>query len=248
MRLFFHLRKSATFVRRDDDGQEFETLDEAYQIACREIPEMVAEFLRQRTDALGFAFEITDEAGQLLMEIPFRETVRGAGRLDLEHARAAAIVSSRLNGKRYSGGPLTLNAFMNFPIACVFLLPDFRIAAVNEAFEASGVRKVSTLVGRPFFDLFPDRAENDGFAGRRKLESELRAMFRDPRPTSWRCQRYDVRNLDGAWAEHYWDVYNWPIFDEDGTLAGIAHSGTLVDPPPRQFRSRRHQRQKVTEG
>ena len=54
-------------------GLDFAGLEAAYLDACRAIPAMAADLVKQKHDPLPYVFEITDEAGQLLMEVPFSE-------------------------------------------------------------------------------------------------------------------------------------------------------------------------------
>jgi len=69
---YFHLRTPASW-ERDDMGLDFVGLEAAYLDAYRTIPEMAADLVRRKRDPLRYAFEITDEAGQLLIEVPFSE-------------------------------------------------------------------------------------------------------------------------------------------------------------------------------
>ncbi|GJE46070.1 hypothetical protein F6X53_29880 [Methylobacterium soli] len=50
-------------------------LETAYLDVCRTIPKLMAELVQEGHDAAACAFEIRDEADQLLMEVPFLERV-----------------------------------------------------------------------------------------------------------------------------------------------------------------------------
>jgi len=71
---YFHLRTPAGW-ERDDTGLDFVGLEAAYLDAYRTIPKMAADLVRRKRDPLRYAFEITDEAGQLLIEVPFSEVL-----------------------------------------------------------------------------------------------------------------------------------------------------------------------------
>ena len=71
---YFHLRTPAGW-ERDQDGLDFIGLEAAYLDACRTIPDMAADLVRRKHDPLPYGFEIADEAGQLLMEVPFSEVL-----------------------------------------------------------------------------------------------------------------------------------------------------------------------------
>ncbi|MEN3793499.1 PAS domain-containing protein [Fulvimarina sp. MAC3] len=237
MKLFFHLRRSPTVLRRDEEGQEFQTLDDAYATVCREIPDLVAEFLRQRTDAMGFSFEITDEYDRLIMEIPFREMVRPEPYLDMEAAHQAFEafeMTAHLVAKAGAGEPqppTSYEAFLRSPIPCLFMDVQAAIHDINDAFENVSYFKRRQLAGRNFFDMFPDRLENDDFAGRRRLRESLQRIAKNPKPEAYRNQRYDIRGPGDEWVVFHWDVDNWPIFDEAGRFFGVVHFGRLAREP-----------------
>ena len=69
---YFHLRTPAGW-ERDDTGLDFVGLEAAYLEACLTIPDMGADLVKRRRNPLPYTFEIADEAGQLLMEVPFSE-------------------------------------------------------------------------------------------------------------------------------------------------------------------------------
>ncbi|RFC62091.1 hypothetical protein DYI37_17760 [Fulvimarina endophytica] len=231
MRLYFHLRKSAHDVRLDEEGQTFATLEDAYMTACREIPDMVAEFLRQRTDAMGFAFEVCDADGQLVMEIPFREMVRSDLRVDMTLSERWFAGIKRRDIRDPASGPSNFSEFLYSPVAAILLKPSGYIEAVNQTFAGAGVTQVSHMIGRSFFEIFPDRIENDEFAGRRRLQESVERIASTHTPEAWSNQRYDVLVSGGEWMERYWDVNNWPLFNDDGRLRGIVHYGRpVVDP------------------
>jgi len=72
---YFHLRTPAG-LKSDKDGMDFVDLETAYLEAYLAIPDMSADLVRQKRNPLPYAFEIADEAGRLLMEVPFAEFLR----------------------------------------------------------------------------------------------------------------------------------------------------------------------------
>ena len=68
----FHLR-TADGLERDEIGMKHPDLEAAYLDACRAIPSLMAELAQGGHDPGRCAFEITDTADQLLMEVPFLE-------------------------------------------------------------------------------------------------------------------------------------------------------------------------------
>ncbi len=75
---YFHL-KSPDAIERDDEGVECENIELAYLRVCEAIPDVAAEILRERKDPMRFSFLIANEAGELLMTVPFTELVREHG-------------------------------------------------------------------------------------------------------------------------------------------------------------------------
>lgn len=71
----FHLR-TLTGTELDETGLEFPNLEAAYLEACRSIPSMITDFVQAGLNPLAYVFEITDAAGQVLIEVPFTERLR----------------------------------------------------------------------------------------------------------------------------------------------------------------------------
>lgn len=85
---FFHLR-TARGLEEDEAGAPFPDVEAAYIDVCRAIPEMLEELLGEGHDPMRCAFEIADERGRLLMDVPFAERLtRAAARPRPEAARA----------------------------------------------------------------------------------------------------------------------------------------------------------------
>ncbi|WP_132254575.1 DUF6894 family protein [Methylobacterium segetis] len=69
---YFHLR-TPDGLDRDEIGLELIGIEAAYLDACRAIPMMADELLEKKVDPRCCCFEITDRAGQALLELPFTE-------------------------------------------------------------------------------------------------------------------------------------------------------------------------------
>ncbi|GJE46899.1 DUF6894 family protein [Methylobacterium soli] len=74
---FFHLRSRAA-TQRDEIGSEFSDLDAAYLDTCQAITSMAAELSHACFNPEPYAFDITDQDGKLLMEVPFTEMLNRA--------------------------------------------------------------------------------------------------------------------------------------------------------------------------
>ncbi len=75
----FHLH-ALSGIEFDDTGLEFPNLETAYLEAYRSIPGMAADLMRSGVNPLAYAFEITDAAGRMLIEVPFSEALRDGRR------------------------------------------------------------------------------------------------------------------------------------------------------------------------
>src|SRR5215468_1013330 len=77
-RFFFNLSSQGN-VSIDETGTDFSSLEAAYLETCGAILEMAIEKLREREDPGKDMFEITDERGNVLMQVPFSEVLRPQG-------------------------------------------------------------------------------------------------------------------------------------------------------------------------
>ena len=75
---FFHLVTSEEYSV-DDSGCELPSVERAYLEAYQAALDIGFEMLRNRRDPSGLHFEVTNEAGSLLFELPFAEAL-GPGR------------------------------------------------------------------------------------------------------------------------------------------------------------------------
>jgi hypothetical protein len=78
-RFFFHLVSPGSYCV-DEIGGEFADVETAYLDACQAALEMGCEMLKERRDPTRHQFEITDEQGRFLIDVPFSEVMRPAGR------------------------------------------------------------------------------------------------------------------------------------------------------------------------
>ena len=73
-RYFFNFRQGATYSS-DEEGCDFDSVEEAYLAAFRAAQDMWRDLLVARQDPLLCAFEITDSAGRDLILLPFGEVL-----------------------------------------------------------------------------------------------------------------------------------------------------------------------------
>jgi hypothetical protein len=74
-RFFFHLKSPGNYSE-DGVGDEFADVETAYLEAHHSALEISFEMLRDRRDPHGFQFDIVDEQGSLMLDLPFSEVLK----------------------------------------------------------------------------------------------------------------------------------------------------------------------------
>lgn len=92
MTVFYAHLRTATDTRRDEIGIEFVDLDAAYLDVCKAIPDSARDLLREGKDPMACAYAIHDEAGRLLMDVPFTD-VLSSGEAILHRARSGVSLN-----------------------------------------------------------------------------------------------------------------------------------------------------------
>jgi signal transduction histidine kinase len=115
--------------------------------------------------------------------------------------------------------------FEKFPGACAILSPDFRIVAVNEAFERASLRGAPALIGRVLFEALPANPEHLGADDANTLRASLERVRRQLVPEALPVQRHDIQDPSrpGVFLERYWSPINTPVCDAGGRLLYIVH-------------------------
>jgi hypothetical protein len=72
-RFHLHLRNGQLIECGDEEGAEFGSLEEAYLEAFHGAQELCPIFLQERRDPRRYTYEITNPAGEVLIELPFSE-------------------------------------------------------------------------------------------------------------------------------------------------------------------------------
>ncbi|MEO7985654.1 MAG: PAS domain-containing protein, partial [Gemmatimonadales bacterium] len=116
--------------------------------------------------------------------------------------------------------------FRSVPAACVVVFPDapeYRIAAVNDAYlHATGKRR-EELIGRPLFDAFPPNPDDPAANGIVNIRHSLDTVIRTTQPHVIAAQRYDLPRPDGTFEARYWKLVSAPICGAHGDLTHISH-------------------------
>jgi PAS domain S-box-containing protein len=99
--------------------------------------------------------------------------------------------------------------------------PDFTLLDENAAHEEVAMVKRSDIIGRPFFDVFPDTSEYYKEHGVSEITLSFRRVIETGKPDSMAALKYDIRDSTGAMAERWWQATHYPLFDKDGKLYAI---------------------------
>ncbi|MCG2578756.1 EAL domain-containing protein [Dechloromonas sp. XY25] len=119
-----------------------------------------------------------------------------------------------------------LRIFDTKPSAYLILAKDFTIVAVNDAYLRATFTRREDIVGRPLFDVFPDKPQNPDAIAVRALMASLRRVLVTRAPDTMPIQKYAVHQpaeQGGGCEERYWSPVNSPVFAADGELAYIVH-------------------------
>lgn len=122
---------------------------------------------------------------------------------------------------------LDAKIFEALPGNSAVLLPNpplFTIIAVSDDFVRSTGVPRAELVGRGFFEKFPESPIDPDFTGEQNIRASLKYVLQNKKPHSLPQQRYDLPNADGSFTEKYWRPLNLPILDETGKVLYLVHT------------------------
>jgi PAS domain-containing protein len=130
-------------------------------------------------------------------------------------------------------------AFRQLPLPVLLLTPEFVIADANLAYLRTTGRSGEELLGRSFFDAFPDDPSDPNATGVRNSSASLRRVLATSEPDALEFQKYDVEvpGSPGQFARRYWSAVNAPVFGPDGGIVLIAHCLEEVTDRMRRFMS-----------
>ncbi|MFC8677859.1 PP2C family protein-serine/threonine phosphatase [Streptomyces griseorubiginosus] len=115
--------------------------------------------------------------------------------------------------------------FQALPGVVALVTPDLVFADVNEEFLGVSGRRREEIVGRYFFDVFPDNPNDRAATGMRNLAASLRRVLDTGERDAMALQRYDVEDPErpGEWQVRYWSPVNAPVVGPDGKVALVVH-------------------------
>jgi PAS domain S-box-containing protein len=106
------------------------------------------------------------------------------------------------------------------------LTPDLTISAVTDAYLRATMTRREDILGRSFFEIFPDNPDDPAATGVRNLRSSLQRVLAGKVSDAMAVQKYDIRKPEsegGGFEERYWSPVNAPVLGPDNEVAFIIH-------------------------
>src|SRR5215831_16481201 len=114
--------------------------------------------------------------------------------------------------------------FESAPGLYLVLTPEFRIAAVSEAYLRATMTRREEILDRGIFDVFPDNPDDPAANGVANLRASLQRAVQRRVPDAMAVQKYDVaRPAGGGFEVRYWSPCNTPVLGRDGRVAYLIH-------------------------
>jgi PAS domain S-box-containing protein len=115
------------------------------------------------------------------------------------------------------------NLFESLPGLYLVLTPDLEIVAASDAFLKATLTTYEGILGRKFFDVFPDNPDDPGTKAVANLQASIDRVIQKGMPDTMAIARHDIRRPDGVFEERYWSPVNCPMFGVDRKLKYIIH-------------------------
>ncbi|WP_257457797.1 PAS domain-containing protein [Archangium lipolyticum] len=118
--------------------------------------------------------------------------------------------------------------FEKSPGAYLVALPDadFTLVAVSDAYLRATLTTREGILGRPFFEVFPDNPKDPNATGVRNLRASLERAVATRAPDTMAVQKYDIRRPEaggGGFEERYWSPINTPVLSPEGEVLYLLH-------------------------
>ena len=115
--------------------------------------------------------------------------------------------------------------FNRTPHLYLILDPSFAIVAANDAYCAATMTERDAILGRSFFEVFPDNPGDYSADGVANLRASLLKVLKTRETDRMDVQKYDIRTRDtGAFEQRYWSPVNVPVMGADGYVQWVIHS------------------------
>ncbi|WP_395852551.1 PAS domain-containing protein [Cystobacter fuscus] len=103
---------------------------------------------------------------------------------------------------------------------------DFTLVAVSDAYLRATLTTREGILGRPFFEVFPDNPADPNATGVRNLRASLERAMATRAPDTMAVQKYDIRRPEaegGGYEERYWSPINTPVLSPEGEVLYLLH-------------------------
>lgn len=99
--------------------------------------------------------------------------------------------------------------------------PLFTILDENSAHEEVAMVKREAIIGRPFFEVFPDTSSYFKKHGVSEIALSFRKVLATGKPDSMPALNYDIKNNKGKLVERWWQATHYPLFNAAGEVVAI---------------------------
>lgn len=155
-----------------------------------------------------------------IRDITERKRMEQALKTALEREREAHAEAERARTRFRS-------LFESAPGLYLVLTPEeFKIVAASDKFLMATMTQRSEIMGRSFFEVFPDDPNEPWADGVRNLRASLDRVCQTRKADIMSVQRYPMRRSPeggGEFEERYWSPVNSPVFGPENELEYIIH-------------------------
>ncbi|MEO6513435.1 MAG: PAS domain S-box protein, partial [Candidatus Saccharimonadales bacterium] len=106
--------------------------------------------------------------------------------------------------------------------------PLYTIVDVNLAHAKIMMTRPADIIGKSFFDVFPDISDTYLSTGVSDIRMSLQRVIRTRKPHTMEKSRYDIKAPDGTFAVRYWLPIHRPITDSTGKVRYILQAAQDV--------------------
>ena len=114
--------------------------------------------------------------------------------------------------------------FQSAPGMHIVLSPDCKIVAASNAYVQAAQRPREELLGRVFYEVFPDNpqdiANNSGYS----LRGALQTVLDQKKTLHTPLRKYNIPKTDGTFETKYWSSEDRPILNEQNEIDYIIHT------------------------
>lgn len=109
---------------------------------------------------------------------------------------------------------------------CLLLQTDLKIIAASDSYLRATMTEGRDILGRGYFEVFPDNPSAPGSGGADKLRSSFLHVITTGQSHLLPVQQYDIRRpaTEGAaFEERHWKIINSPVFNSVGSVRYLIH-------------------------